>query len=197
MERFVFDEDYVKRLRAGDPAISRHFYAYFQDRLYLKLRGRLSSAGAIDDVRQEVFARTFEKLDEIRDPRALGAFVASICNNVLHEHYRTEGRTDSLDDQTDVVDEHTGVEEELDEKTRAKRVRKVMSQMDPRDAQVLRGILEGTNKAELCRRLGIERSYLRVVFHRAKEKFRALYLRRKSGRLQIFETFGGPTSLTI
>jgi RNA polymerase sigma-70 factor (ECF subfamily) len=197
MERFVFDEDYVRRLREGDPATWLHFHAYFQDRLYLKLRGRLSSTEAIDEVRQEVFARTFEHLAELRDPRTLGAFVAAICKNVLHEYYRSRNRTDRLDDQAEIADEHIDVEGRFEEEQRAQRVRRIMSQMDARDALVLRAILDGTNKAELCRRLGIERTYLRVVFHRAKEKFRALYLRRKSGRLQIFETFGRSTSLTI
>lgn len=195
MERFVFDEDYVRRLREKDTDTWLHFHAYFQDRLYLKLRGRLSSIEAIDEVRQEVFTRTFQHLDELRDPRKLGAFVATICKNVLHEYYRAQNRTDRLDESVEIVDEHTDVEAQLEEKRRRDRVRRVIGQMDERDAAVLRGILDGTNKAELCRRLGVERSYLRVVFHRAKEKFRALYLRRKSGRLQIFETFGSQLSL--
>ena len=73
MDRFSFDDDYVRRLREGDRETAAHFYSYFRDLLLMKLRRRLSSAHAVDEVRQEVFMRTLERLDQVRDGRKLGA----------------------------------------------------------------------------------------------------------------------------
>ncbi len=197
MELFVFDEDYVRRLREGDRETAAHFYNYFRDILLLKLRRRLATLEAIDEVRQEVFTRCLAHLPELQDPRKLGAFVSSICKHVLMEFYRAESRTDTLDDQSDIPDK-TNMDVAYDTARNAARVRRVLQDMPERDADILRAVfLEEADKDEICRRFGIERAYLRVLVHRAKDKFKAQYLRRKSGRMSIFETFGGPTSLHL
>ena len=102
MELYAFDDDYVARLRAGDRFTEEHFLRYFGELLQIKLRSRLRTSQAIEDVCQEVFLRVFRVVrspDGIRDGRKLGAFVNSMCNNVLLEHYRSTSRDDSLDDE--------------------------------------------------------------------------------------------------
>jgi RNA polymerase sigma-70 factor (ECF subfamily) len=200
MELFVFDDDYVRRLREGDREIAAHFHAYFRDLLLLKLRRRLRSMEAIDDVRQEVFLRCLQHLPELKDSRKLGAFVNSICNRVLMEYYRAEGRAESLEEQGEEKQVDAAAssvnDAALDTARNAERVRRVIESLPERDAEVLRAVfLEESDKDDVCRRFGIERDYLRVLLHRAKEKFKQHYLRRKSGRLQISETFGASKSL--
>ena len=196
MELFVFDDDYVRRLREGDRETANHFHAYFRDLLLLKLRGRLRSMDAIDEVRQEVFLRSLERLDRLKDPSRLGAFVNSICENVLKEYYRAENRNEALDEQQDIADDRS-IEIDYDSAHNAERVRRVLASMKGREPEILRALfLEEQDKEELCRRYEVDRDYLRVLVHRAKEKFRLHYLRRKSGRMSIFETFGGPPSLS-
>ena len=195
MELFVFSEDYVRRLREGDRDTAAHFHQYFRELLLLKLRRRLRSLEAIDEVRQEVFTRCIAHLDQLNDARKLGAFVNSICNRVLMEYYRAESRTESLEDQSDIAD--TGsLEAAYDSARNTARVRRILETLPQRDSDILKAVfLEEEEKEEICRRFGVERDYLRVLVHRAKEKFKAHYLRRKSGRMSIFETFGGHTSL--
>ena len=152
---------------------------------------------AIDEVRQEVFARTIEKLGDLRDARKLGAFVASICNHVLLEYYRAEGRTEALEEQADLVDD-ADPDSRYDSAKSTARVRFVLTTLPPRDAEILRAVfIDESDKAEVCRRFNIDRDYLRVLLHRAKKEFRTRYLRRKSGRMSIFETFGGKPSLPV
>lgn len=197
MELFGFDDDYVRRLREGDDKTAAHFHAYFRDLLLLKLRRRLTSMDAIDEVRQEVFARSIERLGDLRDARKLGAFVTSICNHVLMEYYRAEGRTEALEEQGDIADD-VDPDTKYDTARNTARVRLVLKTLPPRDAEILRAVfLDEGDKEEVCRRFDIDRDYLRVLLHRAKKAFRARYLRRKSGRLSISETFGGRTSLHI
>jgi RNA polymerase sigma-70 factor (ECF subfamily) len=151
---------------------------------------------AIDEVRQEVFTRCIAGLGELRDARKLGAFVNAICNRVLMEYYRAEGRTETLDEQSDFADT-SDLEASFDSARNVARVRRVLATLPPRDAEILRAVfIDEGNKEEVCRRLGIERDYLRVLIHRAKEKFRTQYLRRKSGRISL-ETFGGQSTLPV
>src|SRR6202041_463235 len=86
-----FDESYVERLRAGDLRTQEHFGAYFSTLIQLKLRSRLQSREAIEDVRQETFVRFYAALRDgkILHPERLGSFMNSVCNNVLLEQYRT------------------------------------------------------------------------------------------------------------
>ena len=197
MELFVFDDDYVRRLREGDRDTANHFHAYFRDLLLLKLRRRLASIDAVDEVRQEVFVRCFQHLGDLREPRKLGAFVNAICNRVLMEYYRAEGRTEALTDEAEEIPDPADSVASLDSARSVARVRRVLEALPPRDSDILKAVfLEEGDKEEICRRFGVERDYLRVLLHRAKEKFKAFYLRRKSGRLTVNETFGGDSSLS-
>jgi len=180
MELFPFDDDYVRRLREGDRETAAHFAAYFRELLLIKLRRKLDSKQAIDDVRQEVFARVFAKLSELHDARKLGSFVMGFCNRVLMEWYRIESRSDVFAQQQGKTDQVTqsNIEDELvTEETRAA-VRQVLSRMPARDANLLRALfLEEGTKDDVCRQFGVDRAYLRVLLHRAKERFRETFSR--------------------
>jgi len=58
----------------------------------------------------------------------------------------------------------------------AERVRRTLDGMPKRDRDLLRDIfLEEKEKDTVCREFGVDREYLRVLVHRAKDKFKALY----------------------
>jgi RNA polymerase sigma-70 factor (ECF subfamily) len=53
------------------------------------------------------------------------------------------------------------------------KVREILAEMKQRDRDLLRAIfLEEKGKDEICREFGVDREYLRVLLHRAKERFR-------------------------
>src|SRR5262245_13737246 len=90
-----FDQAYLERLRVGEAETVRHFVAYFSSLIVLKLRARLWSHSLIEDVGRETFLRVFRALrirGGIRAPERLGAFVNSVCNNVLLELLRSQRR---------------------------------------------------------------------------------------------------------
>ncbi len=197
MELFDFDDEYVRRLREGDREVAGHFHSYFNDLLQIKLRRKLPSPQSIDDVRQEVFARVLARLGDIQDARKLGAFVNAICNYVVLEWYRSSARNDTVDSAEFDIADRTNIEEALVTEETTARVRRVLGRMPRRDAAILRAIfLDEGDKADVCRRFGIDRGYLRVLVHRAKERFKNEF-RRKSGRMQIGETFSGSSSLSL
>jgi len=179
----AFDAPYVERLRSGDFRTQEHFVAYFSELIQLKLRARLRSPQAIEDVRQETFVRVFAALRSpggIRQPERLGAFVNSICNNVLLEHYRSSSRSDSLDDepQNELPDPVMDVLGALAAKQMEEKVREILDEMPERDRRILREVfLEERDKDDVCRDFGVDRDYLRVLLHRAKQSFKSLYLK--------------------
>ncbi len=182
-----FDEAYVERLRAGDFRTQEHFVAYFSELIQLKLRSRLHSPQAIEDVRQETFSRVFAALRDgkIRQPERLGAFVNSMCNNVLLEHYRTSSRDSSLEEeeQEDFPAVTVDVLGALAAQQMGEKVREILEEMPEKDRRLLREVfLEERDKDEVCRDFGVDRDYLRVLLHRAKQSFKALYLRNMAVR---------------
>jgi RNA polymerase sigma-70 factor (ECF subfamily) len=178
-----FDAAYVDRLRSGDFRTQEHFVAYFTELIQLKLRARLRSPQAIEDVRQETFARVFAALrspEGIRQPDRLGAYVNSTCNNVLLEHYRSSVRDGSIDDDSDqdFPDPLIDVFGTVAAKQMEEKVREILEEMSERDRRLIREVfLEERDKDDVCRDYGIDRDYLRVLVHRAKQSFKSHYLK--------------------
>jgi RNA polymerase sigma-70 factor (ECF subfamily) len=178
-----FDQSYLERLRAGDFRAQEHFGAYFGALIQIKLRSRLKSPEAIEDVRQETFTRFFVALRDGRvlQPESLGSYVNSICNNVLLEHYRAGSRLDSLDDEEkprEFPAKGTDLLTILAAKEMEKKVREILERLSERDRRLLREVfLEERDKDEVCREFGVDRDYLRVLLHRAKQAFKSVYLK--------------------
>jgi RNA polymerase sigma-70 factor (ECF subfamily) len=175
------------RLQAGDFRTQEHFVAYFSELIQLKLRSRLNSPQAIEDVRQETFTRVFAALrgGKLRQPERLGSFVNSMCNNVLLEHYRASSRDSSLDDeeQQDFPATNVDVLGTIAAKQMGEKIREILEEMPERDRRLLREVfLEERDKDAVCSDFGVDREYLRVLLHRAKQSFKSLYLKNVAAR---------------
>jgi RNA polymerase sigma-70 factor (ECF subfamily) len=154
----------------------------------IKLRSRLRTSQAVDDIAQETFLRVFKAMQVeggIRQPERLGAFVNSVCNNVLQEFYRSVDHGASLDDDApEPVDKLIDLEGFLVTKQTREQVRKVLALLGDKDRQLLHSIfLEEKEKDDVCREFGVDRDYLRVLLHRAKQSFRAYYERSQADGL--------------
>ena len=186
-----FDAGYLASLCEGDRQTQEHFVGYFSALLKVKLRSRLQSSHAIEDVCQETFARVFTALHKeggIKDPERLGAFVNSVCNNVLFETYRSSSRVESLNvegrpEPPATAPDALAIVAALQIK---EKVREILHDMAPRDRLLLRAVFwEQRDRDEVCREFGVAREYLRVLLHRAKQEFKTEYAKR----------FGAPVSL--
>ena len=184
MQFHAFDASYVESLCAGDFATQDHFVRYFTELLHLKLRSRLRSPQAIEDVRQETFARVFASLRKggaLRQPDRLGAFVNTVCNNVLFEHYRATSRSDSLDDEGQPELPATGMDAlgQVAADQLKTKVRQILVQMPPKERDLLKAVfLDERDRDEVCRQFGVDREYLRVLLFLAKQEFKTEYLKR-------------------
>ena len=178
LELFAFDEAYVGRLREGDPSTESHFVGYFSELIQIKLRARFLAAEVVDDLRQETFARVIRSLRAeggIRQADRLGPFMNSVCNNVLLEYYRSGLKNVPLDaNHLELPDKVLNLESLAILQETQQTVRNLLLQLPDRDQAILRAIfLDELSKDEVCKKFGVGRDYLRVLLHRAKEKFRA------------------------
>jgi RNA polymerase sigma-70 factor (ECF subfamily) len=188
----AFDSLYLERLRAGDFRTQEHFVSYFSELIRLKLGKRMHSRQEVEDARQETFARVLAALrkeDGVRHPERLGAFVNSVCNNVLLEHYRSSSQevpTAEEEAGANIPDPALSVVDIIANREMERKVRHILGQLPEKDRRLIREVfLEERDKDEVCRDLGVDREYLRVLLHRAKKAFKSLYLKKMSaGALQ-------------
>jgi RNA polymerase sigma-70 factor (ECF subfamily) len=179
VQRQSFDAEYVRRLAHSDPETERDFVAYFGELLAIKLRSRLRASEQIQDVIQETFLRVLRTLRQsgIDNPEALGSFVNSVCTNVLFEVYRAQSRV--ADPVEDRESGETPADTAMADEEVRTQVRSVLSELPEKDRKILRWLFfDERDKGDVCRTLQVDREYLRVLVHRAKQRFRTDYLRR-------------------
>jgi RNA polymerase sigma-70 factor (ECF subfamily) len=179
VELYPFDREYVQKLAEGDAKVEGHFVEYFSGLLLAKLRFRLRSAQEIHDLRQEVFLRVLRSLRQgmgLQKPERLGAYVNAVCNNVLLEYFRHKGRVIQMDENIpEPKDLRTDLERDLVTEESQNLVRSLVAELGPKDRGILKAIfLDEREKDSVCREFGVSRDYLRVLLHRAKNRFRRL-----------------------
>jgi RNA polymerase sigma-70 factor (ECF subfamily) len=180
MDFHQFNETYLHELRAQDITTEAHFVSYFSKILNNKLRRRLACPEYRKDVQQETLLRAWAAVRAeggIRQPERFGAFVSSVCNNILRESYRIRARMKPLDDlQCDPRDQSPTPDGMLLAAETKAQVRRVLAKLPSKDRKILRAVFfEQRDKDEVCRELGVSRDYLRVLLHRAKQQFVAEY----------------------
>jgi len=187
LEFFAFDEGYLERLRSGEFRTVEHFASYFSQLIQLKLRARVRSPEAIEDIRQETFARVFATLrsaDGLRQADRLGPYVNSVCNYVLLEYYRSSTRDTPLpegsegEDAPEIPDTRVDILGGVMTRQTSDKIRNILDGLSERDRRLLKEVfLDERNKDDVCRDFGVDRNYLRVLLHRAKQTFKSQYIK--------------------
>ncbi len=179
MEKQNFDAQYVSRLTEGDASVEHHFTAYFGEFLRIKLHRRGWATHEIEDIRQETFLRVLQVLRQkqgLEHPERLGAFVNSVCNNIILEFYKSRARHPSYDPaEYDPVDHTIDMDGSVLAEENKKMVRVILGELPEADRKLLKMVfLEEADRDEVCRMMNVDRGYLRVLLHRALLRFKDL-----------------------
>ncbi|MFY9951044.1 MAG: sigma-70 family RNA polymerase sigma factor, partial [Candidatus Sulfotelmatobacter sp.] len=146
MQFHAFDRHYLEQLASGDFRTQEHFVSYFSELIRLKLSKRLHSHSEVEDARQETFARVFAALrkpDGIREPERLGAYVNSVCNNVLLEYYRSSSQELTSDDEeaeANIPDPAISVVDVIANRQIQRNVREILDQLQEKDRRLIKEI---------------------------------------------------------
>ncbi len=178
-----FDAHYVRQLAEGDASVERHFTSYFGELLRIKLRRRDWAIQDVEDILQETFLRVLQALRQkgsLEHPERLGAFVNSVCNNIMLEFWRSRARNSAANpSDAEPADCTIDMEGSLVVQEQKELVRAVLAELPAADRNLLRMVfLEEAAREDICRTMHVDRDYLRVLLHRALARFKSLAARR-------------------
>jgi len=89
------DAELVARCRAGDEAAWAELVQRFSRYVYaIAVQGYRLSEQDAEDVFQEVFARTYERLDRLRDDAAVRPWLAQLTRNLCIDRIRDRARVE-------------------------------------------------------------------------------------------------------
>lgn len=175
-ERYSFDQEYIRKLSEGDQATEVHFAEYFGSLIQIKATARLRSPQSADDVKQETLLRVIRNLKSgtIEHPERLGAYVNTVCNNVILEMFRRDKRLNQFpEDYDDVPSGQASAESMILKRERRHQVMEALDQLSVKDRELLRRVfLEEQDKDEVCAEFAVTREYLRVLLHRSRQRLR-------------------------
>jgi RNA polymerase sigma-70 factor (ECF subfamily) len=168
----------VQRIVDGDRTAEAELVARYARGIRLIISRASSDRSAIDDLCQDTFRITLEKVrrGEVRDPDRLSGFICSVARNLVVDHFRRAARTadaaipDTPDPAPDPLDR-------LLARERAKSARAVLDELgSERDRQILlRFYVAGDSKEDICADFGLSSLHFNRVLFRARERYRVLY----------------------
>jgi RNA polymerase sigma-70 factor (ECF subfamily) len=92
--------------------------------------------------------------------------------------YRSGSKTVALEEDFDAADERQpGADSAIAAGQDRERVRAALVTLPPKERELLTWLFfEGRDKDQVCRDLHVDRDYLRVLLHRAKNRFRERFV---------------------
>jgi RNA polymerase sigma-70 factor (ECF subfamily) len=183
----LFDETYLRALNDSDPVAENFLVSYFSRRIQLKLQSRLRSPELVKDACQETFLRVFTYFRSGRtldNPAGLPKFILTVSNNVGLELLRAHTRHDQLaENSPEPADSAADPEVQVVTGEQKQIVARVLNELPEKDRALLRRVLlEEGDKDAICRDFGVDRGYLRVLLHRARQRFKAVLLQSKPSK---------------
>jgi RNA polymerase sigma-70 factor, ECF subfamily len=141
---------------------------------------RVGDAASADDVIQEVAMAAVEKGHQLRDPKAVAAWLYRLVVVASLQFRRRQGRRRKLVerfiDRCGPTDADTRERDPLDwllADERKRMVRQALSQLPPRDAEILLlKYSEDWSYNQMAEHLGLSTSAVEARLHRAREKLR-------------------------
>jgi RNA polymerase sigma factor (sigma-70 family) len=129
----VTDAELVGRCRAGDPAAWRELVERYSRYVYAITQAfRLSSYDA-EDVFQDTFTRSYERLDTLRDDDAFRPWLASLTRRLCIDRLRASAREQPLEDPEAEV----GGEDRIEELTDAFAVHAALAELPEHCREIL------------------------------------------------------------
>ena len=163
----------VAAARQGDHAAFHELYRSYARMVHGILLARVPHS-AVEDLVQDVFLQAYRKLPRLRDPNAIGGWLAAIARNLSRDHYRRSRETTELTDERAAPDNPGAAAESA-------AVLGVVRELPDayRETLILR-LVEGMNGPEIAERTGLSPGSVRVNLHRGMKLLRQRLERRKS-----------------
>lgn len=181
------EEDFVRRLASGDPEARHRLGTHYAGLLRAIARNRAPSRSSsfLDDVVSETLVRVLTAIqnDQIRDRAHFASYCIGVCQRVVHELKRKDGHSLPGDESGSARAAPDNPELTVVRRQEIEAADEALATLPPRDRSLFEQVfLQEEDKDEVCRRFGITREHLRVLMHRARERFSVALERRRITR---------------
>jgi RNA polymerase sigma factor (sigma-70 family) len=161
----------VEAIRAGDPSGLAAAYDQYGDRLYGYCASLLRDPDLAADALHDTLLVAGQRIDQLRDPERLRAWLYAIARNECLRQLRLRRRSVSLEAAAEVSDESV----DLDAGPRRRELRALVQAaaagLSPRDREVLElALRHDLDPAELSATLGVSQSHARALLSRARDQ---------------------------
>ena len=155
----------VAAARGGDHSAFQEIYRNYARMVHGMLLARVPYA-AVDDLVQDVFLQAYRQLPRLRDPGAIGGWLAAVSRNAARDYFRRARETAEL------TDEHAAPGNP-DAAAEAAGVLRVIRDLPDayRETLILR-LVEGMSGQEISQRTGLSPGSVRVNLHRGMKMLR-------------------------
>jgi RNA polymerase sigma-70 factor (ECF subfamily) len=181
-------EELVAGIRSGDRRAEERLFEVYGRGIAILLDRHTNGRPEAEDLLQDTFRLVLEKLrsGELREPSRLPGFIAQIARSLAIEHYRkasrrkTEADSDAIADIADTAPSGSGPLSDLLARERADLVRRVIEELGTsRDRDILlRFYIAEEDKERISADFGLSSLQFNRVLHRARERYREIYLER-------------------
>lgn len=158
------EEHLLVRLRAGDEDAFNEFYRSFAPMVHGILLARVPY-DEVKDLVQDVFLAAYKHIGSLRDPYAIGGWLAKIARNRASEHYRTARRNEELPVEIEGKNERRSEAGEI--------LAIILSLPETYKETLILRLVEGMSGKEIASRTGLKPESVRVNLHRGMEMLRA------------------------
>jgi len=168
------------RERGGGGSTQARFFDTFDldeaRRLLLARASRHVDRSVAEDLVQATFIAALENADSFEGRARPTTWLVAILTRKIADHYREGGRRRRLLDSATELAPSAPPDptETLDHQHYRERLHRGLQTLNARERDLILGAIEDTARAEDSARLGITRSHLRVLWHRAAKKLRAV-----------------------
>lgn len=174
----------VNRILAGDAAAEAELVDQFKHAVSHIIRRIANNTSMAEDFSQDTFLTVIKKIrnGHLKQPESLGFFVASVARNHAIEQMRLLRRraSEDLEQAEQVPDPSPTSLEKLQKSEYFAEIHEVMKDLVPRYRELLlRFYINEEPKEMICVDLGLTSDQFDGVLHRARKRYRTLYLKRK------------------
>ena len=165
----------LARRAVTDPNAFGALYLRYADRVFRHCYRKLGTREAAEDATSLVFTKALSGIVQFDANRGtFAAWLFTIANRVLTDHYRAERRYLAVSDLPEPIDPAETPEETALARERSGDLRRVLEQLAPREREVIELRLAGLSSAEISDVLGCQKNSVAQAQYRAIGRLRAL-----------------------
>ncbi|MBN2806249.1 MAG: sigma-70 family RNA polymerase sigma factor [Prolixibacteraceae bacterium] len=169
----------IEKCKGGDRSAQTELYQRYYRAIYNVCLRILNHSAEAEDAMQEAFIAAFRQLNSYRGEVSFGAWLKRIAINRSIDLLRK--RKIQYDDVSRIPDRPEEHNESLDPEMSAEIIKKAIGELPDNYRIVLTlFLLEGYDHDEIAGILKISNAASRTIYHRAKERLKALLYERKT-----------------